>query len=95
MLFQHIQNKLINFKIRCVSTSPTLLSLRITGPRAIHSAQITGELTDCGDKRGVECVLAKSEEETCLSHSAVPYEQEFEQVIVGLRHLTSRYSLYE
>lgn len=58
-------------------------------------AKITGELTDCGDKRGVEGVLAKSEEETCLPHSAVSYEQEFEQVIVGLRHLRSRYSLYE
>lgn len=60
-----------------------------------HLTQNTSELTDCGDERGVEGVLAKSEEEACLSHSAVPYEQEFEQVIVCLRHLHSRYSLYE
>lgn len=46
-----------------------------------------GVLTYCGYEGGVEGVLAESEQQTCLTDSTVSDQQQFEQVIVRLRHL--------
>lgn len=54
-----------------------------------------GELTDGGDEGGVERVLAEAEQKTRLSNSAVSYEQELEEVIVGFSHLPRRRSYCE
>ncbi|KAI5100499.1 ribosomal protein S27 like [Silurus meridionalis] len=51
-----------------------------------------GELTDGGDKGGVERVLAEAEQKTRLSNSAVSDKQELEEVIVGFSHLPHRSS---
>ena len=45
-----------------------------------------GVLTYCGYEGGIERVLAESEQQTCLADSAVSDEQQFEEVIVRLRH---------
>lgn len=44
-------------------------------------------LTDGRDKGGIKRVLAESEEQARLPDPAVPDQQQFEQVIVRLRHL--------
>lgn len=54
-----------------------------------------GELTDCRDEGGVERVLTEAEQKTRLSNSAVSYEQELEEVIVGFSHLLRRSSYCE
>lgn len=54
-----------------------------------------GELTDGRDEGGVERVLAEAEQKTRLSNSAVSYEQELEEVIVGFSHLPRRSSYCE
>uniref|UniRef100_A0A9J7ZHK0 40S ribosomal protein S27 n=1 Tax=Cyprinus carpio carpio TaxID=630221 RepID=A0A9J7ZHK0_CYPCA len=51
---------------------------------SVPSTQITGELTDCGDEGGVKRVLAESEQQTCLSHSTVSDQQEFEKLAKDL-----------
>lgn len=44
-------------------------------------------LTYCRYEGGVEGVFAESEQQTCLSDSAVSDQQQFEEIIVGFRHL--------
>lgn len=63
-------------------------------PRTSHPLA-PGELTDCRDEGGVESVLAEAEQKTRLSNSAVSYEQELEEVIVGFSHLPRRSSYCE
>lgn len=41
-----------------------------------------------GDESGVEGVLGEAEQDTGLPHPRVPDQQQLEQVIVGLRHIT-------
>lgn len=43
-------------------------------------------LTYCGYEGGVEGVLAEAEQQTRLSDSAIPDEQQLEQIIVRFRH---------
>lgn len=52
-----------------------------------------GVLTYCGYEGGVEGVLAESEQQTCLTDSAVSDEQQLEQIIVRFRHLSTNCGL--
>lgn len=44
-------------------------------------------LTDGGNEGGVEGVLREAEQGTGLAHARVADEQQFEQIVVGLRHV--------
>lgn len=46
-------------------------------------------LTYCGYEGGIERVLAESKQQTCLADSAVTDKQQFEQIIVRFRHLST------
>ena len=46
------------------------------------------ELTDRRYVRSVEFVVGKSTQNACLSHSRISNQQNFEQIIVTLRHIS-------
>lgn len=72
-----------------------LRALRPSGPAAPSAPSPQGRArplrdpaTYGGDEGGVEGVLGEAEQDTGLPHPRVPDQQQLEQVIVGLRHIT-------
>lgn len=72
------------------ASSPRVPSPRPLGTRPRVSAPVPGRgrsLTDGGDEGGVEGVLREAEQEAGFADAGVADEQQFEQIIVRLRHL--------
>lgn len=59
-----------------------------TGARPARSPAAQGPATYGRDERGVEGVLGEAEQDTGLPYPRVPDQQQLEQVVVGLRHIT-------
>ena len=58
------------------------------GPGLSRPRPLPSPATYGGDESGVEGVLGEAEQDTGLPHPRVPDQQQLEQVIVGLRHIT-------